>query len=353
MSRLPSLNFKLFGIPVQVQAGFLILGLLFLSWVKIPGAAVELLLWAFMAVLVHELGHAWAYRRYGMKPRIALYMLGGVASAKSNPEQPPTPGQLLFIAFAGPLASILLGVGLLGLIMLAGELPHLFLTEEQAQTFPLFFSFGWGILNLIPILPLDGGQMLLQALSTQKNWPAEKITIWISLVLGGLLGIYLLVQGEWWNAMLVALLFSSNFQRLKQSKDDGLNPQVENIQQLIREGKIEAGKTELKRLLDSAETAAFRGWAMQTLAVIYAREGNQQALFSLAEYEDYEEHLPEIKAQKMREEEGIEAAYTYARKRYAIAPSGGLGMILIDLLAERAASIPSSSRIFCAFISGR
>lgn len=335
MSQLPSIKFRLFGFPVEVQLGFLLLGLLFSTWVDTPFQGGELLLWAFVAILFHELGHAWAYRRYGLKPRIRLYMLGGLAMADANSTVDLNNKRLLFIALAGPLASMLMGVVLVGILIGLGQIPHVFLTEDQARTYPIFFSLGWGILNLIPILPLDGGHVLQQLLAFRKSWPAEKITIWVSIVLGVGIAIYLVSQGSWWNAMLIGFLLSGNFQRLGQVKDDKLGPQVGKIQALIKAQAFDEAIQALEGLLEDAQTQAYRGWAMQTLAVLLVRQGKRDTLRSLTRYSDYEEFIPELKAQILLEEEGVEVAYTFARKKYAISPAPGIGLMVIDLIAAK------------------
>ncbi len=116
------------------------------------GMAVAL----FAAVLVHELCHALYAIHAGGKVRdITLLMIGGV----SHVEEPPKGlGQEAFMAFAGPLASFVLGGIALGLARLAAG------SDSFNLRFGLFY-FGQlnlilAIFNLIPAFPMDGGRVL-------------------------------------------------------------------------------------------------------------------------------------------------------------------------------------------------
>lgn len=108
----------------------------------------------YASVLVHELAHAVVARMYGLPVRrIVLYVLGGVSEIE---REAPTPGREFWIAFAGPLFSLLLAAGGFGL--------YLF-TEPRTVVGELLFQL-WianllvGAFNLLPGLPLDGGRLL-------------------------------------------------------------------------------------------------------------------------------------------------------------------------------------------------
>ncbi|MEM7659961.1 MAG: hypothetical protein AAF399_27865, partial [Bacteroidota bacterium] len=73
------IRFTILGIPIEIKPAFLILGVLLYSMVRAFDKTLELMVWAFLALLVHELGHALAFRRYGLFPRIEMHALGGAA----------------------------------------------------------------------------------------------------------------------------------------------------------------------------------------------------------------------------------------------------------------------------------
>src|SRR4051794_31558567 len=115
----------------------------------------------FGIVLLHEFGHALACRQVGGQAnRILLWPLGGVAFI----QPPPRPGALLWSIVAGPLVNVMLiPVSVIGLVSVP-------VAWAQASPDPLHFltsiaviNLALLIFNLLPIYPLDGGQ-ILQAL---------------------------------------------------------------------------------------------------------------------------------------------------------------------------------------------
>ncbi len=113
----------------------------------------------FGIVLLHELGHSLACRQVGGKAEyIVLWPLGGVAVV--NP--PPRPGALLWSIAAGPLVNVVLLPVTIGLCLLLQEFAPLEL-REQVLPFCVVVAIingGLLVLNLLPIYPLDGGQIL-------------------------------------------------------------------------------------------------------------------------------------------------------------------------------------------------
>ena len=112
-----------------------------------------------VAVLVHELGHAFVARTTGAQPTITLAGLGGLTSYL--PPHPLTRARSVAISLAGPAVGIVVGLALLAYG--AGS--------ASSRTWPpsvlntaIFTTLGWSLLNLLPILPLDGGQTLRELL---------------------------------------------------------------------------------------------------------------------------------------------------------------------------------------------
>jgi Zn-dependent protease len=121
------------------------------------GLAMALLL--FGSVLLHELGHSLVAQRQGIKVNsITLFLFGGVAAID---EEPKTPGQMFQVAVAGPLVSLALFLMFEAIALFtplpqstAGEVVALLLMRVASLNLTLT------LFNLIPGLPLDGGQML-------------------------------------------------------------------------------------------------------------------------------------------------------------------------------------------------
>ncbi len=152
--------FRLFGFPVHVRPGFIMFMLLI---VVIYGNEFGLWLAGSLAALtmIHEFGHATAARRAGARAEISLDFLAGYASYV--PSRPISRLEHAWISFSGPAIQIALSVALL-LAMGANPLDRASV-DDSAATLAIWWAGPIiGLLNLIPILPLDGGNIVLNGL---------------------------------------------------------------------------------------------------------------------------------------------------------------------------------------------
>jgi Zn-dependent protease/CBS domain-containing protein len=125
-----------------------------LSWSA--GLAVALLL--FASVLLHELGHSLVAKSQGIKVNsITLFLFGGVASIDRESK---TPGQAFQVAIAGPMVSLGLFVLLRITTQLLPEPSLMGMIAQRLAGINLILA----IFNMIPGLPLDGGQVLKAAI---------------------------------------------------------------------------------------------------------------------------------------------------------------------------------------------
>ena len=171
------IRFSLFGIPVEIQPFF------WLTLIILGGATgadsseavFEILLFViagFISILTHEFGHALTARSFGADSRIVLQAFGGYAAfsgVRLNRKQS------FLVTAAGPAIQILLGLLVLGIMKIAPSV------NEDGRYFLIiliYISFFWALLNLLPVLPLDGGQMLHALLGPERI----KITLWITIL---------------------------------------------------------------------------------------------------------------------------------------------------------------------------
>lgn len=165
----------------------------------------------FCIVLLHEFGHALACRQTGgFADRIILWPLGGIAFVSP----PPRPGAHLWSLAAGPLVNVIL-------------VPVLFLVHLKAEDFGIFErspDFGSFlaelqrinllllIFNLLPIYPLDGGQ-ILRSLLWFGIGPVNSVWVASGLGLLGIAGLVALAvwSGSLWLGIMAVFLFSSCF----------------------------------------------------------------------------------------------------------------------------------------------
>src|SRR3954453_19367302 len=145
--------------------------LLFLLWIGVSHYAqgggqaalegVMFIVLLFACVLLHELGHVFAARRYGVQtPVITLLPIGGVAQLERIPEKP---SEELVVALAGPAVNVVIAV-LLALVL--GGLPSMDSgTQVENPAVSLLGRLAWvnvtlAVFNLIPAFPMDGGRVL-------------------------------------------------------------------------------------------------------------------------------------------------------------------------------------------------
>jgi len=196
------------GIRVELHVTFL----LFVGWIAVTqgllGAHPEhalrtlaLILLVFGCVLLHELGHALAARRYGIRTRdIVLLPIGGVARLERMPDKP---AQEIVVAIAGPAVNVAIAAALwaLGGLRDRGSfwLPGGDLVDALLSVNLLMVGF-----NLIPAFPMDGGRVLRALLATRL--PYVKATR-IAALIGQGFALLFGVVGFFYNPnlMLVAL----------------------------------------------------------------------------------------------------------------------------------------------------
>jgi len=175
----------------------------------------EILVWVFVAsfgVLLHEFGHVGAARYYRHKPRVELYTMGGVTTWES--EGRGGFREDLVISLAGPA----LGLVLAGLVWLLletlGWRPGFALVRLALSDF-MWVSVAWGVFNLLPILPLDGGQALEAILIGRRARDPRRTTRIVSLVVGGVAALLAFAAGWTWAGALAAMFAYDNAQRMR------------------------------------------------------------------------------------------------------------------------------------------
>lgn len=221
------LYFPFFGIPVRVTPWFWLAGVL----TGYPLLQIRrfdyLLIWIsclFVSILIHELGHALAGKLFGWPSDVMLYHFGGVA--RFFHQDGYTTGRSVAVSFAGPWAGFLLyGIVLaVEYILVQGNhLPR----WRVGETMPLpqfaimqlkYINLYWGLVNLLPVLPLDGGR-ISEALFEQYR-PRDGVTwcLRIGAAVGGLAAAFFFVMDNRFAGILFALLAIDNFQRLEQHR---------------------------------------------------------------------------------------------------------------------------------------
>lgn len=221
-----AIDFKLFGIPIRIHWLFFLTGLLVWQGFRGPdvGAAslpIALLV-VLQAVLLHELGHALVGRAFGLEPQIDLMLLMGQTSWRSGREL--SPGKSMLVSFAGPLVGIVLGGIALALALTLGD-PQAFAKSLEAGETPtlrqwavttfVYVNLVWSFYNLVPVLPLDGGNILASFLQLFSREHGQRWARYVSLVfLAGLLALSIAIGAIFLAAFIVLFAFM-NVQALR------------------------------------------------------------------------------------------------------------------------------------------
>ena len=209
------LHFNFLGFPVRVNPWFWAIA----AMLSIGGANGELLnvfigiAAVFLGILVHELGHAFAMRSCGLRPWITLYGMGGLTAYDTS--QLMSSGasdwkKQIFISFAGPGAGFILAAFLFLIIKTTGhQIYFAFGTRfryffafdfdpfasQQLSLFvyyTIFISLMWGLLNLLPVYPLDGGQISREIFLRINRPTGLRRSLTLSMVTAGLIAVYFL-----------------------------------------------------------------------------------------------------------------------------------------------------------------
>ncbi len=204
--------FTAFGIPIRAHWSFLLLVYLFATQLVDSAASVEsrvipmpedlptslvFVFFAMVCLLLHELGHALTARHYGIKTReIKMFFLGGVAMMERSPR---VPSQELVITIAGPLVNFVIAGILFPLLLLfSSDRP----AAEQPMAYGLLgfllaINLVFGLFNLLPGFPMDGGRILRSLLALKLPYlQATHIAVRVGQLVGATF-IILAVMGKW------------------------------------------------------------------------------------------------------------------------------------------------------------
>ncbi len=230
-----TIQFQLWGIPVAIHP---------MSWIVLAiigggfgisdrNSLVQVLCFVaagMLTLLAHEFGHALVGRSLGGGN--ASIIIAGMGGFTRHERTPSSRLNYFITVLAGPLASLLLGIiggALLGLqlghigigVQLSLTLPVGTVSPEAASLlmnsgisltlFKLYMAlflicFWWSVFNLLPILPLDGGRLLATLL---RN---DRLVCIIGLTICGILALWSLISGSWFNFLIIGYLGWLNWQ---------------------------------------------------------------------------------------------------------------------------------------------
>jgi Zn-dependent protease len=218
-------------IPIHIFPFFWLL-ILMIGWLN-TASILGTVIWSVViviSVIIHEFGHALTAVLFGQQAEISLVGLGGLTKRHG----PKLAGWKEFlIVLNGPIAGFMIFILAYQLLGLVGEKkPVLTYALEVAMTVNLF----WTILNLLPVLPLDGGHLLRILLEGAFGLRGLKLAFFTSIVLAVVIGLYFfLVQQIFMGALFFMLAFES-YRAWADVKSMAPQDTDQQLQNLVKEG---------------------------------------------------------------------------------------------------------------------
>jgi Zn-dependent protease len=261
------MGFRLFGVDVEIQIGFWITAfVLGYNWFG-GGRGIQMgpmLLWmaiVLVSILVHEYGHAFAFRRHAITSSITLHWMGGHTTPQAL--LPLSRLDRVIISVAGPFAGFALAALAYSVQVLA---------EGPIRSAPPLVKAGlqilqdvnlyWGVVNLLPVVPFDGGHVLQQALGPKR----VKLTAMISLLAGLGVAVYFLSVKNLLGAMLFGMAAVRSFSALRDEAPSEAQPRRDEAQEevpsevaaLLRSARQALEDERLDRAIELAEQVLAR-----------------------------------------------------------------------------------------------
>ncbi len=232
------LHFTIAGTPVRVHPLFWLITLLLGAS---GGGLISLLVWVpavFISILVHELGHAFVFGRYGQRSQVILHAAGGLTVPEparwGNSWSNATlgPGKEILVSLGGPCAGLLLGsLVMLGVVAAGGSIvvsSLFFVIPVPLASLPtgnefvnllvmdmLWVNIFWSFINLLPVYPLDGGNIARYILLKLDPLSGVRTSLWISIIVAAVIGVLgMLVLRSIYILLLFAYLAFQSYQIL-------------------------------------------------------------------------------------------------------------------------------------------
>lgn len=216
------IRFRLFGVPVRIQPWFWFTTL-------IMGASRDtgsILIWlgvVFVSILLHEFGHVVAFRLFGVRASVVLYGMGGLAAPDSELR-----GSLarIMVPAAGPIAGFVFAAGILaGVARAGGVIAFPAAAWLPAASSPywnialndlLFVNIYWGALNLLPIYPLDGGQVARAIFEKHDAVRGKRRGLVLSAATGCVMAVLAFLSGSMYLVALFGILAATSLTSLSE-----------------------------------------------------------------------------------------------------------------------------------------
>jgi Zn-dependent protease len=247
---------------------------------------LEIFIWVgviILSILIHEYGHALTAVAFKQRATIELVMYGGVTRRSGKPL---SKWQEFIIVFNGPLFGALLGA--LAYILLKNLGPHLNAISVYALTVTFYINTFWTILNLLPVFPLDGGQLLVISMQGIFGLRGLKIALLFSTIIALVAGVTFFAISALLPGIIFIMLTMESYRHWRSAssmtptdENPAYQQQIRLADSLIKEGDIHGAEKILEGLTITTEKGVIHDTAIINLSNLYFKQGRYQSTLSL------------------------------------------------------------------------
>lgn len=270
-------------IPISIHPLFWLIAF-FIGWMwtsSLSGALLCVVVILF-SVLFHEYGHAFTGKVFGQKTRIELAAFGGFTYREGRKLKL---WEEFFVVLNGPIAGFLLFLMAYGIYAYSDvQNPSLLFVLKFTYTANLF----WTVVNLVPVLPLDGGHLLSIVLEGIFGFKGVKIAIVAGLIIAVAISIFFFAIGMFLVGALFLILTFESFRSLRYYKIFNEKDRDTDLQQLMKaadtdyqEGKSEEALIKLQEVREKTKEGILYSMATQEIASIYRDQHKYEEAYDL------------------------------------------------------------------------
>lgn len=271
------------NIPVTIQPFFLLLAL-GIGWLSTQDLT-KALVWGvviFISILWHEMGHAYTALAFGQRSNIELMGLGGLTKRRG--------GRLalwkeFLITLNGPLFGFMLAFIANFVFKKWSSAPPL---VHYGLTVAYFINVFWTILNLMPVVPLDGGRLMTIIFEGVFGLRGVKTALFLSIIFGALISCFAFYEGQLYiGAFFILFVFESYrewnaaLSITPQDKDMGTQLLLKEAQQALSSGQISEGMDKLQQIRDKAQKGQLYVTSTVQLAQLLTAHGRTQEAYEM------------------------------------------------------------------------
>jgi Zn-dependent protease len=278
------MKFYIGRIPVKIYPmfWFLIIAIGWLSTFSLP----ETFIWAIViliSVVIHELGHALTATAFGQSTRIELYGMGGLTH-RHGPKLKLW--QEFLIVLNGPIAGFLL-------YLIAYKMYHSLAVPSGdfvkiALDVAIKINLFWTLVNLLPILPLDGGHLMRIMFEAVFGLRGVKIAYFLSMLISGIIGLLFFNTGVLIAGALFIILAFESFRIWKstlsltnQDQDVALQLKLSIAEREMRLGHVNDALYHFEEIRGMVKEGMIYTVASEHIAEILAHQNKFREAFEI------------------------------------------------------------------------